>query len=123
LREVVNAIFYVMRGGIGWRLLPSDFTPRSTVLRWFCLFRDTCLFENINHKLLMLDRERCGREASPTASITSGNRPGGMAPNTLLTFRLLAAPGGGSGFWLAPSAYPRRHMRGIFSRGEKSRPK
>ena len=69
LREIVNAIFYVMRGGIGWRLLPSDFPPRSTVFRWFCLFRDTCLFEKINHKLLMLDRERCGREASPTASI------------------------------------------------------
>jgi transposase len=34
LREIVNAIFYVMRGGIGWRLLPSDFPPRSTVFRW-----------------------------------------------------------------------------------------
>lgn len=36
LREIMNAIFYVMRGGIGWRLLPSDFPPRSTVFRWFC---------------------------------------------------------------------------------------
>lgn len=69
LREIMNAIFYVMRGGIGWRLLPSDFPPRSTVFRWFCRFRDECLFEKINHRLLMLDRERCGREASPTASI------------------------------------------------------
>lgn len=67
LREIVNAIFYVMRGGIGWRLLPSDLPPRSTVFHCFCLFRDTCLFEKINHKLLMLDRERCGRE--PTAGI------------------------------------------------------
>lgn len=69
LREIMNAIFYVMRGGIGWRLLPSDFPPRSTVFRWFHRFRDDCLFEKINHRLLMLDRERCGREASPTASI------------------------------------------------------
>ena len=69
LREIMDAIFYVMRGGIGWRLLPSDFPPRSTVFRWFCRFRDECLFEKINHRLLMLDRERCGREASPTASI------------------------------------------------------
>lgn len=69
LREIMNAIFYVMRGGIGWRLLPSDFPPRSTVFRWFRRFRDDCLFEKINHRLLMLDRERCGREASPTASI------------------------------------------------------
>lgn len=39
------------------------------VFRWFCRFRDDCLFEKINHRLPMLDRERCGREASPTASI------------------------------------------------------
>lgn len=31
LREIMNAIFHVMRGGIGWRLLPSDFPPKSTV--------------------------------------------------------------------------------------------
>lgn len=64
LREIMDAIFYVMRGGIGWRLLPSDFPPKSTVFRWFCRFRDDCLFEKMNHSLLMLDRERCGREAS-----------------------------------------------------------
>ncbi len=69
LREIMNAIFYVRRGGIGWPLLPSDFPPRSTVFRWFCRFRDEGLFEKINHRLLTLDRERCGREASPTASI------------------------------------------------------
>lgn len=69
LREIMNAIFYVMRGGIGWRLLSSDFPPRSTVFRWFRRFRDERLFEKINHRLLMKDRERCGREASPTASI------------------------------------------------------
>jgi len=69
MREIVNAIFYVMRGGIAWRLLPCDFPPRSTVYRWFSIFRDTCLFERLNHRLLMADRERVGREASPTAAI------------------------------------------------------
>jgi transposase len=69
LRVIVNAIFYVMRGGIAWRLLPSDFPPKSTVWRWFCRFRDTCLFETINHRLLMRDRERVGRQASPSAAI------------------------------------------------------
>ncbi|GHC69387.1 IS5 family transposase [Limoniibacter endophyticus] len=48
MREIVNAIFYVLRGGIAWRLLPSDL---------------------INHALVMADRERVGREASPTAAI------------------------------------------------------
>jgi putative transposase len=69
LREIVNAIFYVMRGGIAWRLLPSDFPPWSTVYRWFASWRDSCLFERINHALVMADRERAGREASPSAAI------------------------------------------------------
>jgi putative transposase len=69
LREIVNAIFYVMRGGIAWRLLPSDFPPWSTVYRWFATWRDTCLFEKINHALVMADRERAGRQASPSAAI------------------------------------------------------
>ena len=69
LREIVNAIFYVLRGGIAWRLLPREFPPRTTVYRWFALWRDTGLFETINHVLVMADRERVGRAASPTAAV------------------------------------------------------
>lgn len=69
MREIMNAIFYVLRGGIAWSLLPHDFPPKSTVYRWFATFRDTGLFETINHHLVMADRERVGREASPTAGV------------------------------------------------------
>lgn len=69
MREIVNAIFYVLRGGIAWRLLPKDFPPWQTVYRWFARFRDECLFERINHALVALDRERAGRDASPSAAI------------------------------------------------------
>jgi transposase len=69
LREVINAIFYVLRGGIAWRLLPCDLPPKSTVFRGFSLWRDTGLFETINHLLVMADRERVGREASPSAAV------------------------------------------------------
>ena len=69
LREVLNAIFYVLRGGISWRLLPSDLPPRSTAFRWFAEWRDTGLFETLNHMLVMADRERVGREASPSAVV------------------------------------------------------
>ena len=58
LREIVNAIFYVMRGGIAWRLLPSDFPPWRTVYRWFATWRNEALFERINHALVMADRKR-----------------------------------------------------------------
>jgi len=69
MREIVNAVFYVLRGGIAWRLLPSDFPPWPTVYRWFAAFRDGSVFEKINHALVMADRERVGRDASPSAAI------------------------------------------------------
>lgn len=69
LREILNAIFYVLRGGIAWRLLPSDLPPKSTAFRWFAEWRDAGLFEMINHMLVMADRERVGREASPSAVV------------------------------------------------------
>ncbi len=69
MREIANAIFYVLRGGIAWRLLPKDFPPWQTVYRWFARLRDECVFERMNHGLVMADRQRAGREASPSAAI------------------------------------------------------
>ena len=69
MREIVNAIFYILRGGVAWSLLPTDFPPSSTVYRWFARFRDDGTWETINHHLVMLDRTRAGREASPTAAV------------------------------------------------------
>jgi putative transposase len=69
LREIINAIFYVLRSGCAWSLLPKDFPPRSTVYGWFLRFRREGLFETINHHLVMKDRERIGREASPSAAV------------------------------------------------------
>lgn len=68
-REVLNAIFYVLRGGISWRLIPKDLPPRSTTFGYFSRWRDTGLFGRINHHLVMADRERVGREASPSAAV------------------------------------------------------
>ena len=69
MREIVNGIFYVMRAGCPWRLLPSDLPPWGTIYRWFAKFRDDGLLEKINHSLVMADRERVGREASPGGAI------------------------------------------------------
>ena len=68
-REIVNGIFYVMRSGCPWRLLPSDLPPSITIYRWFARFRDEGRFEKINPALVMLDRERIGRQSSPTGAI------------------------------------------------------
>ncbi len=69
MREIVEAIFYVLRGGIPWRMLPTCFPPRQTVYGWFAAFRDTGVWEAVNHHLVMLDRERAGREASPSTAV------------------------------------------------------
>jgi putative transposase len=47
MRDIVNAIFYLLRGGIAWRLLPSDFPPDQTVYRRFAALRDGSVFEKI----------------------------------------------------------------------------
>jgi transposase len=69
MREIMSAIFYVLRAGCAWRMLPKDFPPMTTVYGWFLRFRRDGLFETINHHLVMLDRERVGREASPSAAV------------------------------------------------------
>src|SRR5215210_6688837 len=68
-REILNAIFYVLRGGIAWRLIPKDLPPKSPAFGYFSRWRDEGLFGRINHHLVMADRERVGREASPTAVV------------------------------------------------------
>jgi transposase len=47
----------------------NNFAPPSTVYRWFLRLRDDGVFEAINHQLLMLDRQRVGREACPSAAV------------------------------------------------------
>ncbi len=72
LRDVVDAILYLLRAGCPWRLLPRDFPPRSTVQRYFYAWRDDAIWQRINHHLLMAVREAEGaRPARPPASSTA----------------------------------------------------
>ena len=69
MREIMNAIFYVLRSGCAWRMIPKCFPPATTVYGWFLRFRREGIFETINHHLVMRDREQVGREASPSAAV------------------------------------------------------
>jgi transposase len=69
VREVLQAIFYVMRSGCPWRMLPDCFAPHQTIYAWFAAWRDKGIWQAVNHRLVMLDRERVGRAASPTAAV------------------------------------------------------
>jgi putative transposase len=61
MRDVVNAIYYVLRGGIAWRLMPDSFPPWRTVYRRFARLRDGGTWDSISHHLVLRDRERVGR--------------------------------------------------------------
>jgi transposase len=69
MREVVNAMLYLLVTGCQWRLLPKEFPPFSTVQRFFYRWRDAGLWRTINHGLVMRVREAAGREASPAAGV------------------------------------------------------
>jgi transposase len=69
LREVLNAILYLLRTGCQWRLLPKNFPPRSTVYGYFRRFWQDGVWHRIWLILLMAAREQAGKEASPTAGI------------------------------------------------------
>ena len=61
----------LLRAPIRLRLaaLPDSFPPRQTVYGWFLRLRDDCVLERLNHHLVMLDRARSGRAASPSAGV------------------------------------------------------
>lgn len=69
LRKIIEAVLYLLRGGLPWRMLPPCFPPVSTVRYWFYLWRDNGLWLAINHTLLMASREEQDREASPSAGV------------------------------------------------------
>lgn len=69
LREVINAIRYLVRSGCEWRMLPHDFPPWQTVYWWFRRFVRRLMFALIHDIALMLDRQRCGRTEVPTAGV------------------------------------------------------
>ena len=69
LREVVEALLYILRTACPWRLLPRDFPKRSSVQHYFYAWQKQGLWEQINFFLLQMAREREGREASPSAGV------------------------------------------------------
>ena len=68
-REILNAIFYIVRSGCGWRLLPHDFPPWKTVHHYFRIWRLDGVWERLNKALRERLRVRKGRNPQPSAGI------------------------------------------------------
>jgi putative transposase len=68
-REILDAVFYVLKSGCPWRLLPRDFPPWKTVYDWFRRWRIDGTFERLNAELRQRLRARSGRNRLPSAGI------------------------------------------------------
>ena len=69
LREVLNAIRYLVRSGCEWRMLPIHFPPWQTVYWWFRRLARRLMFQTIHEIALMIDRARVGRPVEPSAAV------------------------------------------------------
>lgn len=69
MREVLNAIFYVLKSGIQWDMLPHDLPPKGTVYHYFNEWRKDGTWERLNTALRGELRVELGREETPSAAI------------------------------------------------------
>ena len=69
MREVINAILYVLRSGCTWRMVPHDLPPWSTAWGYFRRWRRNGTWERIHDALRPKVREMEGRDPSPSAAI------------------------------------------------------
>jgi len=68
-REIVNAIFYVLRTGCQWRFLPHDFPSWKTVYTYFRNWRLDGTWQSIHDSLRRKVRKAAGRHPQPSAAI------------------------------------------------------
>jgi putative transposase len=68
-REILDAVFYMLKSGCPWRLLPRDFPPWKTVYCWFRRWRIDGTWEQLNATLRERVRTSLGRNAQPSAGI------------------------------------------------------
>ena len=68
-RRVLNGVFYLNQEGCRWRALPKEYGPWQTVYHYFRLWRISGLWQQLNDKLRMRERQAEGRQAQPRVGI------------------------------------------------------
>jgi putative transposase len=69
LREIVNAVLYLAKGGRSWRMLPHDFPPWKTVSYYFYTWREAGVWERVHAALRQEIRGAAGKEPTPSLAI------------------------------------------------------
>ena len=67
LRHIINALLYLVVGGIPWRMLPTDYPNWKTVYHYFRQWRDDGTWQRIHDTLRAAVRRKAGRHTHPTA--------------------------------------------------------
>jgi putative transposase len=69
LREIVNAVLYMVKAGCQWRMLPGDFAPWKLVYYYFDTWKKNGVFELIHESLVEKTRLKHGKKEQPTVGI------------------------------------------------------
>jgi putative transposase len=69
MREVLNAIFYVLKSGCQWNMLPHDLPPKGTVYHYYNTWRKDGTWQRIHQTLREELRQKLDREPTPSAAI------------------------------------------------------
>lgn len=69
LRSILNGIFYLVKSGCQWRMLPSDFAPWKLVYYYFSRWKRTGLIEVIHESLVEEVRKTQNKKGEPTAGV------------------------------------------------------
>src|SRR5436190_24237237 len=72
MRQILNGIFYVLRSGGAWRLLPHDYPAWSTVYDYFRKWRNAGVWEQIMDALRQRVRVEAGRQATVYGLVVDG---------------------------------------------------
>ena len=108
IREVLNAIFYVLSTGCQWNAIPTDLPPRSTVWDYLDLWEWDGTIARIHDALYVESRERSRRDASPTTAILDAQSAKGAVKGGARSTHPATMPGKKSSVASATSSSIRR---------------
>ncbi len=67
MREILNGIFYLLKTGCQWRMLPKEFPHLKTVNDYFSKWRKDGTWQRLNDALREQVRVQAGRQPTPSA--------------------------------------------------------